>query len=128
MSTSVNGVASPGVNAPTPSMVRLGERASGPTATDGHAKLGKPESSEAAKLHSAATQFEAVFVRQLLKAAKFGEEMGSSGYGGMALEALADGVTRQGGLGLAKAIEDTLRKSELTAQPPNRKPLPGPFR
>ncbi|MBM4359845.1 MAG: hypothetical protein FJ096_17215 [Deltaproteobacteria bacterium] len=124
MSASVNGLANVGVNAsaPDPSAANrepqrtvLAGRSSRPAGA-------KPD--EAGKLHDAAMQFEAVFVRQLLKAAKFGEDMGSSGHASMALEALADSVTRQGGLGLAKAIEDTLRKTELSARAPQRKESP----
>jgi Rod binding domain-containing protein len=76
-------------------------------------KSGGASQDEGAKLKAAADQFEAVFVRQLLKASRFGEDMGEAGYGGMALEALADGVTKQGGLGLARAIEDALRGSSM---------------
>lgn len=66
---------------------------------------------EASKLKQAAQQFESIFVRQLLKNSKITGSMGDSGYGSMALEALSNGVTERGGLGLAKAIEDSIRSA-----------------
>jgi len=110
---SVNALAASAVNASS-----LAGRAEHP-ATSLAAKPSGASQDEAAKLKSAAEQFEAVFVRQLLKASRFGEDMGEAGYGGMALEALADGVTKQGGLGLARAIEDTLRAA-ATREPAKR--------
>ena len=83
-----------------------------------------PKAAEAAKLEQAAQQFEAVFVRHLLKSSKITEGMGESGYGGMALEALADGVTKGGGLGLAKAIADSIRHSELSHRAPPKAEKP----
>jgi len=76
--------------------------------------------SEVGKLKEAAEQFEAIFVRQLLKGAKVTGKMGESGYGGMALEALAKGVTQSGGLGLAKAIENSIRHSHLSSVLPKK--------
>ena len=109
MSGTVNPLAASAME-PPPLSTREGARAGGSKLASG--KVVAPESD---KLCEAARQFEAVFVRQLLKASKFGEDMGESGYGGMALEALADGVTKQGGLGLARAIEDALRQSTARA-------------
>lgn len=59
-----------------------------------------------------AAQFEEVFVRQLLTAAKIGggkDEGG--GYGAMAVDALASGISEGGGLGIAKQIEAALSHS-----------------
>lgn len=66
---------------------------------------------EQARVTDAAKQFEGIFVRQLLEAAKVmgGSNKGQSGgYGSMAIEALSDGVVRAGGFGLAKQIEASL--------------------
>jgi Rod binding domain-containing protein len=61
------------------------------------------------KLHKMAQEFEAVFVRQLLSAAKLGgHDKKEDGYDGMAVDALATAVTRGGGLGLARQIEEAL--------------------
>jgi Rod binding domain-containing protein len=80
-------------------------------------KSGKVTSAkESDKIREAARQFEAVFLRQLLKTAKFGAGMGEGGYGGMVVEALASGVSQQGGLGLAKAIEDSLSRVQLSQE------------
>ncbi|MBM4377490.1 MAG: hypothetical protein FJ095_20630 [Deltaproteobacteria bacterium] len=119
---SVNSLAASAVNAS--SLAVRAERAATSARTERAATTTAAKSSgaphdDAAKLKVAAEQFEAVFVRQLLKASRFGEDMGEAGYGGMALEALADGVTKQGGLGLARAIEDTLRGA-ATREPPKR--------
>ena len=67
-----------------------------------------------AGIHKAAQDFEAVFVRQLLTAAKFGGDKGSSGYGAMAVDALASGIQTSGGLGLAAAIEKSLATQEAS--------------
>jgi Rod binding domain-containing protein len=66
-----------------------------------------------------AREFEAVLVRQVLTAAKAAGENSGSQYGGMAIDALADGIMHGGGLGLARTLElslsDTARKAELRA-------------
>ena len=67
-----------------------------------------PKDVRAEKLQKAAAEFEAIFVKQLLKEAKIGGEQKSGGYGDMAVDALADGVERGGGLGLARQIEKSL--------------------
>ncbi len=68
---------------------------------------------EVQRVGEAAQQFEAIFVRQLLKSAHFGEQGGASGYGTMVVDALATGVTNQGGLGLARAIQASLMNAEM---------------
>jgi Rod binding domain-containing protein len=61
------------------------------------------------KLEKAAGEFETIFVKQLLKEAKVGgEQKSGGGYGDMAVDALASGIQKGGGLGLAKRIEQAL--------------------
>lgn len=72
------------------------------------AKSPSKEDKEKARVIDAAKQFEGIFVRQLLDSAKIMGPKGSSGYGSMAVESLADGVVRAGGLGLARQIESAL--------------------
>lgn len=59
-------------------------------------------------LARAASEMETVFVRHLLEASKIGGPSGETGYGSMAVDALATGIERGGGLGLARAIEASL--------------------
>lgn len=66
-----------------------------------------------AKLTAAAEQFEAIFVRQLLKSAHFGGSAGQSGHGQMAIDALANSVVKGGGLGFADQLRDDLFRSYL---------------
>lgn len=66
-------------------------------------------------LHRAVSEMESVFVRHLLEAAKLGGKSGESGYGAMATDALAAGIQAGGGLGLARAIEDSLRSSRSSS-------------
>jgi Rod binding domain-containing protein len=56
-------------------------------------------------LHKVATEFEAMLLRQLLGAAKVG---GSGSYADMAVESLSDGLSRSGGIGLARELEAAL--------------------
>lgn len=56
-------------------------------------------------LHKVATEFEAMLLRQLLGAAKVG---GGGSYADMAVESLSDGLSRTGGIGLAREIEAAL--------------------
>ncbi len=61
------------------------------------------------KIAHVAQQFEEVFVRQLLTTAKMGGETDKSGgFGAMTIDALATGVSKGGGLGIAKSIEMAL--------------------
>jgi Rod binding domain-containing protein len=64
-----------------------------------------------AKLVAAAREFEAVFVRQLLKSAHLDGKGGDSGYGAMAVDALAQAVTSGQGVGLARQISDALAEA-----------------
>jgi Rod binding domain-containing protein len=65
----------------------------------------------AEKLHEAARDFESLLVKQLLTAAKIGGDPKGSGYADMAVDALAKGIEKGGGMGLAKRIEDTIAHS-----------------
>lgn len=71
-----------------------------------------------AELEHAAREMETVFVRQLLEAAKIGGEKSQSGYGSMAVDALAQGIEQSGGIGLTRSILDALN--------PHRSPPPVP--
>ena len=65
------------------------------------------------KIAHVAQQFEEVFVRQLLSSAKMGgDEKEGGGYGAMTIDALATGVSKGGGLGIAKSIEMALSHSQ----------------
>jgi Rod binding domain-containing protein len=65
------------------------------------------------KIAHVAAQFEEVFVRQLLSAAKMGgDNKEGGGYGAMTIDALATGVSQGGGMGIAKQIEMALSAHE----------------
>jgi Rod binding domain-containing protein len=64
-----------------------------------------------------AKDFEAVFIHQLLQSAHALGKTDGSGYAGMALDALANGIAEGGGLGLAKAIQKVLDTARAEAQP-----------
>ncbi|MEM6786037.1 MAG: hypothetical protein AAF715_00855 [Myxococcota bacterium] len=76
------------------------------------------------RLDEAARAFEAVFVRQLLESARFGPPGAQSAMG---VDALAQGVTAAGGLGLASLIRDTMVAAELPELAASRplRPTPG---
>ena len=86
-----------------------------PTAP-GELAQAKPPANKAAsdKALKAAREFESMLLRHVLeslqKTAKVGKSDSNStgAYGSMAVEALADSVTRGGGLGLADLIAKTL--------------------
>ena len=103
---SVNNVAGASVKLPS------NPRTTGATS---EATKGPKATAEAEKLTRAAGEFEAVFMRQILKTAKFGGKTSDSGYGGMIIDALATGVTQNGGMGLAKSISDSLLRQDLKA-------------
>lgn len=67
-----------------------------------------------AKLHHAAQAFESILVKQMLTEAKVAGEK-ASGYTDMAVDALATGVEKAGGLGLARRIEESLSHSVSAA-------------
>lgn len=75
-----------------------------------------PTTREAQDLKKVAQDFEGIFLRQLLEAAKFGNGKDKT-YGGMIVEALSSGIMDGGGLGLAKQIEGDLGRMALGAVP-----------
>jgi Rod binding domain-containing protein len=94
------------------------------------------------KLVKAAQEFEAVFIRQLLKPLEKAGEMGKSGpvtsgssvYGSMMVGAMADSASKGGGIGLAemvlKALTDAgkaVPKSEPEAGKPGEAKSPSPL-
>lgn len=72
--------------------------------------LAEADARRTEKLHAATREFEELLVKQLLNAAKMGGEK-STGYADMAIDALAKGVEKGGGLGLARRFEETLSQS-----------------
>jgi Rod binding domain-containing protein len=62
------------------------------------------------KIHEVAREFEAMLVRQMLTAAGVGGKDKESAYAGMEIDALANGVTKGRGLGLAQKIADALAR------------------
>ena len=122
MSTSIAGVvnrmAPRAVNDATPSAVDAAARAKEtqqPGKSDAVAKTeGAPKlDPKIAELEDAARQFEAIFVRQLLKSAKFGGKSAKSGHGQMAVDAMANSICEGGGLGLSSHIRDVMLKAHL---------------
>lgn len=82
--------------------------------TGPHAPPPATHDKRADKLRHAASEFEGILVKQLLKAAKLGSPNGeekANGYADMAVDALASGIERAGGLGLARRIEESLSRS-----------------
>ena len=71
-----------------------------PIAADGTRDASSPAAKKQAQIAKVAKEFEAVLVRQVLTAAKAAGSDSSSQYGGMAIDALADGIMKGGGLGL----------------------------
>ena len=74
----------------------------------------KAATTESKKLGDAARQFEAVFLRQILSSVgraasvQGGNEAGSNLYGSMLVDAVADSVSRSGGMGLASMLVHSL--------------------
>ncbi len=62
------------------------------------------------KIREVAREFEAMLVRQMLTAAGVGGKDKEGAYAGMEVDALANGVTRGRGLGLAQQIADALAR------------------
>lgn len=65
-----------------------------------------------ARLAQAAQQFEAVLLRRMLSSLEKTTQMqsgkGTSMYGGMIVDAMADAIVGSGGLGMARLIEESL--------------------
>ena len=67
------------------------------------------------KLRHAATEFESILVKQLVKAAKLGGSADKgNGYADMTVDALASAIERGGGLGLSHRIEEAIGKNAQT--------------
>ncbi len=79
----------------------------------GGASTQDAESTE--KLKKAALQFEAIFVRQLLRNAQFAPKGSHQGFGAMIVDAMADAITEGGGLGLSKQIEQMVAAAHYDA-------------
>jgi Rod binding domain-containing protein len=88
-----------------------------PISASGTREPSSPAAKKEAQIAKVAKEFEAVLVRQVLTAAKAAGEASSSQYGGMAIDALADGIMHGGGLGLARSLvlelSDVARRAEL---------------
>lgn len=62
------------------------------------------------RIREVAREFEAMLVRQMLTAAGVGGKDKEGAYAGMEIDALANGVTKGRGLGLAQKIADALAR------------------
>ena len=73
----------------------------------------KPPADKASRaIHKQAVELEGVFLRKLIEESKVGQSTGSSGssgYGSMAVDALATAIGDAGGLGLSRMIEEALK-------------------
>jgi Rod binding domain-containing protein len=91
------------------------------------AKSSKIDKAESKKLDNSARQFEAIFLRQMLSclekttSVQGGKDAGSKLYGSMMVDAVADAVSRAGGIGLAAMLTKTLEPQlgHQTAVPSN---------
>lgn len=80
--------------------------------------------SDSTRLHEATSQFEAIFLRQMLSSlektasasATGGDSAGGSVYGSMVVNAVADAVAQAGGLGLGRALADSIEARNPTAR------------
>lgn len=77
------------------------------------------------KLIEATKQMESVFVRELLNAAKVGGPKADSGYGSMAVDALADAIEAGGGFGLARRIQQAVEEMHRAPKDPVAAAVPG---
>jgi Rod binding domain-containing protein len=83
----------------------------GPRETAGAHSTAQTKTPVDPKVRKAAQEFEAMFVRQILTAAKIGGHDKQNGYDGMAVDAIAGAVTKGGGLGLSRQIEDAISQA-----------------
>src|ERR1700693_798844 len=86
--------------------------------------VAKPGAAKPDQVSEAATQFEALIIGQVLKAARASSDKGWLGTGDdqtgdmaieMAEQGLAQGLAAQGGLGIAKMVTAKLRRDQATA-------------
>ena len=97
-------------------MSRIGATSGMPVPTEAREAAGtnaaKPAATaKDARVHKTALEFESMLVRQLLSAAKMGGHGKDDAYAGMAVDALASGIEKGGGLGLTRQIEESLARS-----------------
>jgi len=78
------------------------------------AAAGQPETPE--RLQQAARQFEAMMLKRMLssleKTTKLDSSKGTSMYGSMIVDAMADAIVGSGGLGLSRMIEQAMPGGE----------------
>lgn len=111
--------------------------ASATRATDGATKTDAPDP----KLLQAAKDFEAIFVRQMLKSVEKTTAAGGSAkptagqstYGSMIVDSLSESITKGGGLGLADVVARSMMAAHTLAKPagsqtgaPGTAPTPAP--
>lgn len=95
--------------------------ASATRAADGPAKADAPD----AKLLQAAKDFEAIFVRQMLKSVEkttaaggsTKPTAGQSTYGSMIVDSLSDSISKGGGLGLAEVVARSMMATHNLSKP-----------
>ncbi|HEX2670287.1 MAG TPA: rod-binding protein [Polyangiaceae bacterium] len=112
--------------------------ASATRATDATPKAGAPDP----KLLQAAKDFEAIFVRQMLKSVEkttaaggsTKPTAGQSTYGSMIVDSLSESITKGGGLGLADVVARSMMAAHALSKPgaspatvaPGAPPTPAP--
>lgn len=60
-----------------------------------------------------AREFEEVFLHQILQSSHVLGKGDSSGYAGMALDALASGLSQAGGVGLARTLQSVIDRAQM---------------
>jgi Rod binding domain-containing protein len=65
----------------------------------------------AVKLRKAASEFESLLVKQMLKESKIAGDEKANGYADMAVDAMASAVEKGGGFGLIRCIEAAIEPS-----------------
>lgn len=109
LASKVSNVASSSTSAQAPTSVA--EEASSPTPT--RTASGAPAKKDHTKeIRDAADAFEAILLRQMLSSAKVA---GKGSYSDMGTEALAGAVSKAGGLGLGRAIEQAIGQAHHSA-------------
>lgn len=83
-----------------------------------------PATKRASDAATVGREFEAMFVRTLLRATPMGNR--GDAYGDMALEGLASSVTAGRGIGLGQLIQRSLDQSSMGAHAPAEKKEPKP--
>ena len=110
-----NSASAPGAESPpspTTNEPTIGAKPLAPTAVHGAEKAEVDP-----RMLEAAREFEAVFVRQLLKSSSLAGGKGNGGHSAMVLESLAKTVTSGDGIGLAQRIEQMLAPHRIAEEP-----------